>query len=173
MLAANANSVVHCFDYVEYRWLSDLSLRNTVRIVTDAAGFLTDIICGERFLPHKPSETLKIRGRNQRNQILTLDVSTSSNLASACAPFRVKGLLFHKHVCLSRSYCISLTKQDRTAGKLKWKSTASIFSEMEKILPSEKVSISVRSNKHVRRHTHTAIFTDYYSHTVIFTVSPV
>lgn len=103
------------------------------------------------------AQTMKIRWRDQRNQILTLDVSTSSNLASACAPLH-HGLLFHKYVCLSRSYCISLTQQDRIAGKLKWKSTASIFSEMEKILPSGKVSNSVQSDKHVHRHTHTLLF---------------
>ncbi len=58
-LAANANSVVHCWIQMTKHFQFNLSLMKTA--------FLTDIICGERFLPHKPSETLKIRRRDQIN----------------------------------------------------------------------------------------------------------
>lgn len=51
----------------------------------DVAAFLTEIICGERFFPAQTIRDLENKGREQRNQILAWDVSTSSNLASACA----------------------------------------------------------------------------------------
>lgn len=105
--------------------------------------------------------------RDQRNQILTLDVSTSSNLAifSERVPF-------HKCVCLSRSYCISSSKQDQIAGELKRKSTASIFSETEKILPSGKVSNivqTVHTDKHM--YTHTQLFLQIVTPTLFSTRS--